>query len=119
MSIKKTILYAAVIALLGTTNSSVLATILKNNSIWNIKYKIGKPEQKVYTGEHVLPAGEEMRIDIRKPISIRRSGAFSSVLSDWTQVPILSGFVGTDDEVIEIGGMSATGWTFSPYRIMR
>ena len=116
---KKNTFYAIIVALIATMGNTAFATILKNASMWNIKYKLGKPESKTYSerDEILLLPGDEIIFDLDKPISIRRSGRFSTMVSGWTQIPTPPGFIGTDDEVIEIGGLSATGWTFNAYKI--
>jgi len=79
-------LYAAEPKISGTM-------ILKNNSSFNIKYKLDNPERPVRPEEELLlSAGDSIMIDTMKvmAISIRRSGLGSGYVSSWVQVPDIS-----------------------------
>ena len=123
MNIKKTLLG---LIFLGTVNTALFGLEVQNNTRWNIKYKIaeaGDNRAGTIKSEKVLLAGQTIQIVPTMPFSIRRSGMGSSVVSSWTEVPVMeiwrrdigrtpSAYSETYKETLIIESGYTGGWSF-------
>jgi hypothetical protein len=117
MNLRKSFTKIIIFTLILATNNALFGTSILNNSIWNIKYKTVPADQTVSAyQEHLLLPGQMARF-AGPPVSIRRSGLGSTVVSSWIDVPVTSD---TDDVVIEIGTGWNNSWSFKKTRhVMR
>jgi hypothetical protein len=62
--------------------------VLKNNSIWDVEYKITNSYTPYNaSGIHKLAPGSYVTMDGEPDVSIRRSGILSGAMSSWVVVP--------------------------------
>jgi hypothetical protein len=126
MDIKKIMLHVLGITLLCSASSILPQIYVKNNSVWDIKYKIAEAadnRKEIIASEKVIQPGRTIQIDANEPFSIRRSGKGSSYVSSWTQVPVMeiwrrdigrgpSSYRETYKETLLIGTSYTGGWDF-------